>query len=93
MMEDTDIASTFEMLANINAEEIPAKEQVPQLSKRAQHSERDQTETGTQNDQLEERSEVPDTSNKAVDAEISPQVQKANESEAIQVTEWFISNL
>ena len=41
------------MPANINAEEIPAKEQVPQLSERAQHSERDQTETGTQNDQPE----------------------------------------
>ena len=63
MMEDTDIASTFELPADLTAEEIPAKEQVPQLS------ERDQTETGTQNDQVEERFEVPETSNKDVDVE------------------------
>ena len=42
MMEDTAIAYTFEMPANLTAEEIPATDQVPQLSEKAQHSERDQ---------------------------------------------------
>ena len=53
-MEDTAIASTFQMPAQLFAEENPVLEQVPQLSERAQLSERDQTEKETQNDIMEE---------------------------------------
>lgn len=57
--------------ASLIAEENPAKEQVPQLN------ERDQTEASAQNDQsgeatelhTQERSEVPETSNKEAEME------------------------
>ena len=54
MMEDTAIASTFQMSTQLIAEENPVLEQVPQPSERAQLSERDQTEMETQNDALED---------------------------------------
>ena len=93
MMEDADIASTFEMPANEFAEENPALEQVPQPSERAQLSERDQTETGTQNDNIEEMHNDPESLRETVQTANTPLVQQACQPDPIQVTEWSISNL
>ena len=88
MMEDTDIASTFQMPAQTVAEENPVLEQVPQLSGRAQLLERDQTEMETQNDNLE------DNINEHREAVDTPQVQETQaQPDSNQVAMKFLSNL
>ena len=84
MMEDADIASTFTMPAQPVAEENLVLAQVHQPSERAQLSERDQTETGTQNDNLEE---LNNEQRETVETADTPQVQETNQPNPIQVIE------
>ena len=81
MLEDPDIASTFTMPALNVAEENPVLTQAPQPSKKAQLSERDQTEMETQNDTAKENN------NEHRETVESPQVQEINDQpDSIQVT-------
>ena len=100
-VDTAEMVLELQIPASFLTEENLAKEQVPQLN------ERNQTEASTQNDQpgeatelhTQERSEVPETSNKEVVMEQQDQsiegsqVPETNQPDTAQVAEWFNSLL